>query len=280
MAPQITKWADFAHVSEEFDPETRQFQYTMFVVIDSNDVIYYDELPVRKAEISFQQVTATLKPIPDSEIFPEWPLPDEPGAKQLTQAPLELPTNVQVFIKRPALCQYDVFSRHNVVHLLAQGLLEEARTMEFLSEHPHPNIIRYHGYRSRRGYLTGIVLDRHSHDLNDYLKNGARAIDKKVFMDALESAICHLHSLGWAHNDLNPKNVLVDDSTAAGGLPVLIDFGSAREIGTLLGTSRGTSGWIEGRIEDYTTSKREHDIFALEKIRVWLDNPTFDNDED
>lgn len=146
MAPQITRWADFAHVSEEFDSETHEFQYTMFAVIDSDDVIYYGELPTRKAEVSFQQVTATLKPIPDSEIFPELPLSD---AKQLTQAPLELPANVQVFIKRPNFSQYDVFKRHNVVHLLAQGLLEEARTMEFLSEHPHPNFIRYHGCRSR-----------------------------------------------------------------------------------------------------------------------------------
>ena len=58
--------------------------------------------------------------------------------------------------------------------------------------------------------------------------------------------------------------MLVDESKASGGMPILIDFGSAREIGSLLGTSRGTSGWIEGRIEDYTTSKKEHDdIFAL-----------------
>lgn len=278
MAPQITRWTDFAYVSEEFDSETREFQYTMFAAIDSDDVIYYGELPIRKADISFQQVTAKLKPIPDSEIFPEWPLSNEPAAKQLTQAPLVLPANVQVFIKRPNLSQYDVFKRHKVVHLLARGLLEEAHTMEFLSEHPHPNFIRYHGCRSQRSYLTGIVLDRHSHNLKDYLKNRAGTIDKKVFMDALESAIHHLHSLGWSHNDLNPTNVLVDDSKASGGMPVLIDFGSACETGRLLGTSRGTSGWIEGRIEDYTTSKKEHDIFALEKIRIWLDNPTFDNE--
>lgn len=155
----------------------------MFAVINSDDAIYYGELPTRKAEISFQQVMATLKPIPDSEIFPKLPLS---GAKQFTQAPLELPANVQVFIKRPNISQYDVYKRYDV---------------------------------------------------------------------------------------------LVDDSEASGGMPVLIDLGSAGKIGSLLGTSRGTSGWIEGRIEDYTTSKKEHDIFALEKMRLWLDNPTFDDDE-
>ncbi|KAK5995740.1 hypothetical protein PT974_04158 [Cladobotryum mycophilum] len=64
---------------------------------------------------------------------------------------------------------------------------------------------------------------------------------------------------------------MVNDS----GMPVLVDFGSAREIGKPLGTSRGTTGWIQGRIEDYTTSKGEHDVFGLEKIRAWLDSPTF-----
>ncbi|KAK1768718.1 kinase-like domain-containing protein [Phialemonium atrogriseum] len=240
MTPQITRWSDFAHVSEEFKSATREFQYTMFAVVDADD-----------------QVMATLKPIPDSEMFPEWPLSDSSGAKQLTQAPLFPPTNVRIFIKRPNLSQYDVFKRYKVVHLLAQSLLEEAYTMEFLSKHPHPNIIRYHGCCSRRGYLTGIVQDCHS-----------RIIDKKAFIDALESAIHHLHSLGWAHNDLNPTNVLVNDSESGGGMPVLIDFDSAREIGRLLGTFRGTTGWIDGQIEDYTTSKKEHDIFALEKMRV------------
>jgi hypothetical protein len=53
MTPQITRWADFAYVSEIFDSEAHEFQYTMFAVIDSNDVIYYRKLPTRKAEISF-----------------------------------------------------------------------------------------------------------------------------------------------------------------------------------------------------------------------------------
>ncbi|KAG7126049.1 Serine/threonine-protein kinase/endoribonuclease IRE2 like [Verticillium longisporum] len=277
MAPQITSWTDFAYTSEEFDPATDEFLHTAFAVVDVDDVIHYNKLPIRRAEVSLPHVTSTLKPISDSEIFPKWPYSHQSGTKQLTQAPSTLPTNGQVFIKRPNLSQYDVFKRHNAVHLLARGLLEEARTMELLSQHPHPNIIRYHGCRSRRGYLTGIVLDHYSHNLKDYLKNGTGTLNKKMFMNALESAFHHLHSLGWAHNDLNPTNVLVDDSEAGGGLPVLIDFGSAQEVGGLLGTSRGTSGWIEGRIEDYTTSRKEHDVFALEKIRVWLNNPTFDD---
>ncbi|KAK3307161.1 uncharacterized protein B0T15DRAFT_166371 [Chaetomium strumarium] len=84
-------------------------------------------------------------------------------------------------------------------------------------------------------------------------------------MAALESAIRHLHSLGVAHNG----NVMVN----AEGIPVLIDFGSSRAIGKKLGPSRGTAGWIEGDPSDYDTSDDGHDLYALEKIRAWLDNP-------
>lgn len=88
MAPQITNWSDFTYVSEEFDLETNEFQYTMLAAVDLDDVIYYCELPLRKAEISFQHVMATLKPIPNSVSYPEWPLSDESSTEPLTQGPL------------------------------------------------------------------------------------------------------------------------------------------------------------------------------------------------
>ena len=271
MLANITSWADFAHISEEFDLESGEFQYTMFAIVDSDDIFYYSELPTRRAELSVQQVVSALRAMPDSALYPEWP-----SSNHLTKTSLIIqPANPLVYIKRPNLSKYDVFKRHQVVHLLAQDLLEEAYTMEFLHQHPHPNIVGYHGCCHKRGYLTGIVLDRYPNDLKSYLQKEAGSIDKEKFMDALESAINHLHSLGWAHNDLNPTNVLVNDSEDGGILPVLIDFNSARKINVPLGTSRGTAGWIEGKIEDYTTSRKENDIFALKKIRIWLDNPDF-----
>jgi hypothetical protein len=59
-------------------------------------------------------------------------------------------------------------------------------------------------------------------------------------------------------------------------MPVLVDFGSCREIGHELGISRGTMGWIEGDIRDYNLSEERHDWFAVEKIRAWLEKPNFD----
>lgn len=116
------------------------------------------------------------------------------------------------------------------------------------------------------------MLDRHLRDLNDHLKNGYFVEDKESFVISLESAIRHMHSLGWAHNDLNPANIVLTRE----GRPILIDFGSARRIGEELASSRGTKGWIDCEMEDYTTSEARHDISALDKLRTWLYDPSFD----
>ncbi|KAI1110274.1 kinase-like domain-containing protein [Nemania sp. NC0429] len=213
MAPQITSWEELLWVSEELDEDTGDFQYTMFAAVE-DDMIYYGH--------------DSLARIPDEKIFPQW------WSQGLTptKASEELPSNV--FIKRPRLGLYDIFLKHGVVYLLAKGLMEEAEAMEVLGSQPHPNIVRYHGCHVRRGYITGLVLERHPHDLNSYLNSSHITQDKELFLESLGSAIHRVHSLGWAHNDLNPTNVLV----AEDGRPILIDFGSARRIGDKLSTSR------------------------------------------
>lgn len=89
-------------------------------------------------------------------------------------------------------------------------------------------------------------------------------LDKKKFIEALESAIDHLHSLGLAHNDLNPNNIMVRN-----GLPVLVDFGSAGRFGESL-YSLGTTEWYP---KNFTTSEKEHDTECLAKFREWIEKP-------
>lgn len=258
MAPRSVTWDLLTIFEEDFDQETGAFQHTTFAVIDEDDIAYFGTLNYRKHDITLEQLTSALTPISDHDFFPPW---DE----KLTRAPDALPPNI--YVKRPDLVLYGVFQEHNALRLIPEGLFEEVKAMEMLSQHPHPNIIYYYGCRVRRGRITGLILERHSYTLTDYLKNKVKSVDKEPFMEALKSAIRHLHSLDWAHNDLNPGNVLVNEA----GMPILIDFGSARRIGTKLGTSRGTKGWIDGEIKDYHTSDYRHDLSALEKIHTWLD---------
>lgn len=266
MAPHITSWKDLGHVSEDIDPETGEFLCTSFAVA-ADDIVYTGQLNTRKTDITLQQITAALNPIPDEVIFPKYPTsPDAP----LTRAPEILPDNV--YIKRPALSTYNIYKKYNGLNTLRKCLLQEAQAMQVFSKHPHPHIIRYHGCVVKRGYITGLVLDRHASDLEAYLENDRGRINKESFMAALESAIYHLHSLGWAHNDLDPSNILVD----ASGMPVLINFEYCREIGRELPTL-GAMGWRDMNVEEYTKSDTKHDLLVLDKLREWFDNTTLQN---
>jgi len=249
MAPGVTSWEDLAFLREDFHQETGGFRRTAFAVVAEDDTAYFGRSLHRKQDLTFEELKFALAPIPDEAIFPEW----APSDVELTRAPDTLP--LDTFIKRPNLRLYDGARGPNTP--IINGILEEAEAMEMLSKHPHPNIIRYHGCHVRRGRITGVVLDRCPNTLASHIENGAGLRDKQAFMHALESAIRHLHSLDWAHNGLNPDAVLVDEA----GMPVLINFASAREIGT------GTSDHLQ-------------DLLALQKLRVWLDAPTlkFSND--
>ncbi|KAJ5573770.1 uncharacterized protein N7459_008197 [Penicillium hispanicum] len=262
MTPPIIGWADLTFVSEEVDSETNAFQYTSFGFIDHSDTIHYGELKAPKNEISLTQLVAALQPVADDAVYPQWPLPGE----ALHEA-LEPPTS-DVYIKRPALEFYKMLKELGIEKQISSSLLAEAHVLEELSQYPHPNLIRYHGCRIARGHVTGVVLDRHPHDLQTYIECGYKSLDNALFMTELESAIQHLHGLGWAHNDLTPTNILVSE----GGKPILIDFGGCQKFGTTLTHIRGTKEWIDGETEDYTMSEAQHDISALGKIRVWLED--------
>ncbi|KAL6818249.1 kinase-like domain-containing protein [Trichoderma sp. SZMC 28013] len=262
MAPEVTSWEELLWVHEVFNCETpKEFQHTEIAKVD-DDKIFYCKIKTRQADITFQEITAGLARIPDDEIFPPWP-----QALTTTKAPQELPSGI--FIKRPQVELYGLLSEHEAMNLALEGLVEEAEAFEVLRSQPHPNIVGYHGCHVRRGYITGLVLDRHPYTLEDFLKSGQTIQDEDLFMDSLRAAISHLHTLGWAHNDLHPANVLV----AEDGRPILIDFGSCRRIGEKLSLSRGTMGWIDCKMKDYTTSETHHDTFALDRIHGWLSNP-------
>ncbi|KAF2230089.1 hypothetical protein EV356DRAFT_454555, partial [Viridothelium virens] len=146
--------------------------------------------------------------------------------------------------------------------LLPRLLREEAEILEFLKHHHHPNLIRYHGCTVNRGRITGIVLDKHEVVLQYCYEDVPHDLDIAACMDGIRAGVRHLHSLGLAHNDLNPTNVALDSDDD----PIILDFGSCRSFGYEL-LSGGTYGWID---EDYSTSAQHHDESAMNKIESWL----------
>ncbi|KJR80340.1 uncharacterized protein SPSK_05325 [Sporothrix schenckii 1099-18] len=165
--------------------------------------------------------------------------------------------------------------------------LHEVRMLELLArKHPPPNFVRYLGCRvievlgdnaatedvpghagqTRKRVqkrMTGIVLEKIPHCMSDYdpdEDNWSLLLEPAIFLKRLEAAVRYLHSVGLAHNDLKPGNVMV----RADGQPVLIDFESCAPLGTHLNTC-GTADWREDM--DNFISSFENDLYALRLFR-------------
>ncbi|KAK3291991.1 kinase-like domain-containing protein [Chaetomium fimeti] len=231
-------------------------KFVTFYWASPEEEVYFGQLFKNKKDITLSEYNAALAQIPDSEIYPRVP-EDIP----LTLAPDDL-DNVSAFIKRPGLNWYDLAKGTDSI---SRELLGETLAMERISKTPHPHIIRYLGCRVRRGRITSLFVERLDQTLTQYIHEpGFAQLDKSKFVEALDSAVAYLHSLGCAHNAINPDNIMVRD-----GMPVLIDFGSCRPYGERL-QSAGTPGWYE---KDFNTSEAEHDTYSLKKLREWLEKP-------
>lgn len=230
--------------------------YVGFYLIKDDGDVWVGETKKSKKEMSLEDYQEALEYIPEEEIYPEIPPEIE-----LTIAPNDI--NGAVYLKRPGLLSYKEMKETSYI---VNNVLDETLIMEKISKTPHPNIIKYYGCRTRRGRIISLVLEKHDSTLFQYsLTPEFQHLDKDKFVDALESAVAYLHSLGLAHNDISTHNVMIgkDDS------PVLIDFGSSAPYGQRL-SSLGSPGWYK---EDFFTSEKDHDDYALKKMRAWIHNP-------
>lgn len=255
--PIIRSLGDLDATIETKNLETAVLEYATFYLVTDDDYLFFGQLFKALSDTTVEEVANALTLVPDEIVFP-------PLTEDKTWAIAANDTSYDCYIKRPNMSFYELC---NYDDLLARILLGEADVLERLSRHPHPNIIRYHGVRVRRNRITGLVLDKHRHTLLEYVKEGHK-LDEEEFMWDLDSAVAHLHSLGLAHNDINPENIMID----AERRPVLIDFGSCRPFGERLLTG-GTVGWVDNL--KYFRSAERHDISALSKLRQWFKSPWF-----
>jgi serine/threonine protein kinase len=247
-----------------FDATGTIWEQDTFFYITKDDRVFWGFTTRPRARLAAMK--AALKRIPDDRIYPKVPENTQlsifaPGGDALVAS------NPKMFhVKRPKLIYYYDFRD---LPMRRQELVTETFIMKALAQLPrHPNIIRYHGCRVNRGYITGIVLERLEYDLRDFAKEpGFHTLDKKSFIAKLRSAVDYLHSLGLAHNDIKPDNIMVRETPGAQPEPVLIDFGSCAPFGCEP-YSQGTPGWCEG---EFSTSEKKHDLYSLAKVGEWLE---------
>lgn len=138
----------------------------------------------------------------------------------------------------------------------------EIEVYEKIAKAPHNNICKYFGcvtgvQEYMHNMLIGIVLEKCDYTLEEAIKNNIK-IDKQKIMIEIKSAVCHLHSMGLVHGDINPKNIMLRNT----GEAVLIDFDSANAESS----KAGTDGWMS---KEYTKSTYD-DLYSIEKIQQYL----------
>ncbi|CAK7212517.1 hypothetical protein SCUCBS95973_001489 [Sporothrix curviconia] len=192
-----------------------------------------------------------------------------------------------VYIKNFCTVDSQIDSRDKngvpVGELFGGRWVTEVRALELLSrKHPHPNLVRYLGCRvidvpvpvagavettvKIEKRITGIVLEKLSLSMADYDADEPRfravAENTDLFLTRLETVVHYLHSVGLAHNDLKPSNVMLRGTD---GQPVLIDLESCVPLGTKMEVG-GTRDWCE-KIEKDKISCVENDLYALRLFR-------------
>jgi len=142
--------------------------------------------------------------------------------------------------------------------------VDEAQTLAKLD---HPNIVRVYDYFRANGTGYMVLQFEEGQSLKSWLKSLGRAprqaeLDTivKPLLDALE----FIHKADYLHRDVAPDNIIIRRD----GVPVLIDFGSARE--AIIARSKTVSALVKPGYSPYEqyaeTGKQQgpwSDIYAL-----------------
>jgi hypothetical protein len=260
MAFKITKLTSLFSVTEDtVELNGEKVPRTSFATADQDENAYFGvKEGITRKELTVEIANECLQPLPDEEIYPKIPT---------TGVTVASDDCSRRYIKRTAWHNYPDFKDVDST-FLSRLMLQEAQTMELLSQRPHPNIEGYYGCRVKRNRIVGLVLENYSLEYDLAYAKGRPdlfkgLIDKTRIMSGIRAAVAHLHSMGLAHNDINPANIMLGEKE-----PKLIDFGSCQPIGKRL-MSCGTPGWCKAQ---FFTSQIEHDEYGLELSEEWLEN--------
>ena len=157
----------------------------------------------------------------------------------------------------------------------AQGLRAFIAEAKLLAHFSHPAIVKVHRFWEANGTGYMVMPYLRGPTLGQVRRSMSRPPTEKwlrSIMDPLMGALAMLHAEGVYHRDIAPDNVLVCEN----GLPVLLDFGAARSIGS--GQSHSPTAILKPRfapIEQYAeaTHLRQGpwtDIYSLGALVAYL----------
>lgn len=231
------------------EPNGHYLSVTAFV----DGQAYAGKIEKDSSAVDDVEIAESLQLVPPPCIHPTFP------AHFLVAPPFSL---AEHYLKGPSFV-YDDCQPGNT--FVADGLLREVTILERLRAHPHPSIVPYYGCIVEDGRITHLCLKRCICSLGDYAsKRGLLSTqDKNALEDGIEAGIRHLHSLGLAHNDINPGNICIDIHQK----PMIIDFDSCLPFGEVLVKGQGVEGAQRG---DRLKSDPQNDWKGLEAVVGFL----------
>ncbi|KAG8674185.1 hypothetical protein FPOAC2_00170 [Fusarium poae] len=147
---------------------------------------------------------------------------------------------------------------------IKQIVLMEAKACEVLMKHPHPNVAKYWGCYVVDGRIRALCYQKYIMTLKQRKKTGI-PLNVPKCLRGIRDGICHMHSLGLIHNDINPNNIMIDEFDN----PVIIDFDSCTCQG-----EKVVKGWTRNWcMEGAELSSPENDFYGLRKIEEYLLRP-------
>lgn len=209
---------------------------------------------------NIEQAMNCMHRIPDKEIYPAvYPAVDPTiDATGFTLAE-------DTFLKGPGVKHYEDTDRGNMK--IACQFLEEIVVYHLLQQMPHPNIAEFKGCLQKDGRLVGILLKRYPSTLHSrVMVPNQPPVNSARYLKDIEAGLAHLHELGFAHNDINPYNVVVDVDEQ--DRAVIIDMGAVMRFGDTMITC-GTAGFNDGF---KSVSSVVNGQIGVQKIKEWLHN--------
>ena len=226
------------------------FAYTT-ISAHVDGVAYTGRLNDPPDNVDEADVLSALEPVPPGCINPQLP-------EDFTIAPE--PDPLSHYLKAPSFTYEDCRPGKTVV---ADCVLNEASVLERLRVNSHANLISYFGCVVKAGLITHLSLKRYESNLIDYANADLSEAEIFKLLEGIKAGLEHLHSLGLAHNDINPYNICID----SGGKPVIVDFDSCLPFGEKL--TKGVGSSVEFSSES-SVSNQENDIRSLDDIAEFL----------
>ncbi|RSM10046.1 hypothetical protein CEP52_003762 [Fusarium oligoseptatum] len=159
---------------------------------------------------------------------------------------------------------------------LESQIEHEIQVWEMIKQHPHPALAVYHGCVESEGRASGLVFARYEETLSqrvnpgrlckrNFIASGRPLVQPwmRRWLESIESALLHLHSLGLVHNDITPANIMLSNKNEA----IIIDCDSTCQIGESLVDKKRTYGWAD---RDVTHAAPSNDLKSLGELETWL----------